>query len=173
MINPVVQRKPYTPKTGCILSGGDFIVKKVEKTDVLGQVIFACAAERNPWVSLKSMGVNSDPLVEAFKYECPYTGNTFYHFIPVAIVIKNDVDAYRKSPYDLKDFDYMFDLDWINNDLLRGQHPELNTISESMLGHGFTTCTLPTDGDGGWIEVLIELDNGDYLFGVCWEWYNK
>lgn len=173
MIKPVKCEKPYIPETGDIISGGEYIAKRVLKKEVLGPVIFAYAVERNPWKSLKGMGIDTTSLEEAFKYECPYTGNTFYHFIPAAIIIKNDVKVYRKPPYDSKDYNYAFDLEWINESILKGQHPELGSIAESMLGHGYTSYALPTDGDGGWIEVLIELDNGDYLFGVCWEWYNK
>jgi hypothetical protein len=172
MIKPVIQKKPYKPEIGDILSGGEYLLKKVGSKDKLGDVIFACAADRNPWESLKKTDIDIDPLKKAFKYECPYTGNIFYHFIPAAIVIKSDVKVYRKTPLDDKDYDFMFDLDWVKN-ILKDHHPELDEISQSMLGHGYTYGTLPTDGIGGWIEVLIELDNGDCLFGICWEWYNK
>lgn len=174
-IKPVVQKKPYKPEIGDILSGGEYLVKKISNKDRLGPFIFSTTISRNPWESLRQMGIDVDPLIKVFKYECPYTNNIYFHFIPAAILLenKNKAKVYRKPPLDDKSWDFMFNVDWINDNLLRGAHPELDPISLSMMGHGYTKGTLPTDGNGGFIETLIELDSGDHIFGLCWEWYNK
>jgi hypothetical protein len=173
MINPIIQKKPYTPDNGDILSGGKYIVRKVKNIEDLGSLLSATALSNNPWKSLKMLNVETEHIRKAFQYLCPYTDNKYYHFIPAAIVIKNGVDAYRKPNYEDKSFDYLFDLDWVTNCVFQHKHPHLNSIGKSMLGHGYTDGTLPNDGHGNHIEVLIELDNDDYLFGYCWEWYNK
>jgi len=172
MIKAIIQKKPYVPEIGDILSGSEFIVRKVKNDEKLGNFIFANAISHNPWITLKKLDIDAEQLKKEFEYKDPFTDNTYYHFIPLAIIVK-DVNVYRKGRYSSKDCDYLFDVEWNTSFVCKDKHPELNSISKSMLGHGYTDGTLPNDGDGKHIEVLIELDNGDFLFGYCWEWYNK
>jgi len=171
LIKPITQKRPYKPDCGDILSGGEYLVRMVKDKEDLGNLLGANIVSQNPWSSLKRLGIDTESLKKAFKYHCPYTGNIYYHFIPAAILVKS-VEPYRKYPYDEIDWDWAFDLEW-NRERTKEGHPELNNVGESMLGHGYTEGTLPSDGSGSFIKVLIELSNGDYLFGYCWEWYNK
>jgi hypothetical protein len=50
---------------------------------------------------------------------------------------------------------------------------ELTSIQKSLIGPGYTSGTLKTDGHGKIKTGKIELDNGDWLFVHFWEWYNK
>lgn len=172
MIIPMTQKNPYKPECGDILSGGEYLVKKVENKDKIGDYLFISTFGNNPWNAIERLGIHSKPLKQAFRYECPFTKNTYYHFIPVALVLNNGVEQYKKEFKDNPDVDYLFDTKWAKS-LSMGVLPEANTIQMSMLGHGYTEGTLPSDGGGDFINVLIELDNGDFLFGHCWEWYNK
>jgi len=184
MIKPIIQKKPYKPDIGDILSGGEYIKKNVrDVSHVAGKsdefkTFFGDIGKGfisiygNPWEILEDMNIETADFKKIFQYECPYTGNTYYHFIPIAIIVnhKSDVQQYRQLNFASESYDYRFDLEWI---LKMQKIPEIDDIGRSMLGHGFTSGTLPSDGDGKFIRVLIELDNGDHLFGHCWEWYNK
>ena len=41
------------------------------------------------------------------------------------------------------------------------------------MGHGYTYCTLPSDGSNHKDVCMIRLDNGDILVGQTWVWFNK
>lgn len=176
MIKPVKQTTPYKPEIGDILSGGEYLVRKVENKEKLEDYLWIGTFGNNPWHAIERLGVDSKELRESFRYECPFTKNTYYHFIPVVLVVKNGVEQYRdKFEVDNgsgEHNDYLFDLEWTKK-MSGGVLPEASSIQMSMLGHGYTVGTLPSDGWGDFINVLIELDNGDFLFGHCWEWYNK
>jgi hypothetical protein len=171
-IKPIIQNSPYVPDCGDILSGGEYIVRKVKDSEEMGRFI-SYGFSVNPWVSINRMGIDVENLKNVFKYICPYTGNIYYHFLPLAIILSDnsDVNFYRIPPYNTPDWDFFFDLSW-NKCKIYGDY-EMSSIAESMLGHGYTDYTLPSDGSGKFIKVLIELSNGDFLFGYCWEWYNK
>jgi len=179
MIKPVVQKKPYKPDIGDILSGGEYIKTNVHfGATVDFKTIFGGIGKgfiplyRNAWQRLEEMNVEVVNLEKAFQYKCPYTENTYYHFMPVAIIINHDsnVEQYRQPNFAHSFHDYLFDLEWI---LHMDKMPEIDDIGRSMLGHGYTSGTLPSDGSGRFINILIELDNKDHIFGHCWEWYNK
>lgn len=46
-------------------------------------------------------------------------------------------------------------------------------ITQSFLGHGYTTSRLPLDGFSELDNAVIELDNGDAILGWIWLWFNK
>ena len=178
MIKPVIQKNPYKPDCGDILSGGEYLVRKVDYKEKLGDYLWISLFGNNPWNALERLGIESKELKETFKYKCPFSDNIYYHFTPVVLVLNNGVDSYRKyyeEQNGIKDplyTDYLFDTKW-GRRLSMEVLPEATTIQMAMLGHGYTEGTLPSDGSGDFINVLIELDNGDFLFGHCWEWYNK
>lgn len=175
MIEPVIQKQPYTPDCGDILSGGEYLVREVKGSEIIGNFLSSQAVSDNPWKSLKVLGIDVAPLKKAFQYSCPYTRNTYYHFIPLAILLieGHDVDMYRKGPYESPSWNFAFDLEWNKKRCHTFDDFGLNRVADSMLGHGYTDGTLPSDGSGEHIRVLIELSNGDFLFGYCWQWYNK
>jgi hypothetical protein len=49
----------------------------------------------------------------------------------------------------------------------------IGTIERAVLGSGYNSCILPTDGCNGLEYVMIPLDNGDHIICVAWEWSNK
>jgi hypothetical protein len=178
MIQPITQVKPYKPEFGDILSGGEYLVRKVKNKEDLGDYLWVGTFGNNPWHAIERLGIDSTKLKAIFRYSCPFTDNVYYHFIPVVVILKNGEKTYRKTFEDANGgpstgFDYLFDLEWSRGLTIKGVLPEANTIQMTMLGHGYTDGTLPNDGSGDFINVLIELDNGDFLFGHCWEWYNK
>ena len=46
-------------------------------------------------------------------------------------------------------------------------------IIAAMMGHGYTTFTLPSDGSGDKVLGIVKLSNGDELLVHCWVWFNK
>lgn len=161
MIKPIIQKQPFTPDYGDILSGGEYLAREVKGSEIIGNFLSTQAINNDPWETLTALSINVAPLKKAFQYSCPYTRNTYYHFIPLAILLidGHDIDMYRKG-YESPSWDFAFNLKWSKQCC-------------SMLGHGYTDGTLPSDGSGKHIKVLIELDNGDFLFGYCWLWFNK
>jgi hypothetical protein len=178
VIKPIKQTTPYKPEIGDILSGGEYLVRQVANKEKLENYLWVATFGNNPWHAIERLGIDSKELKEAFRYKCPFTDNIYYHFVPVALVIKNGVDQYRKKfeedngSKDSNYNDFLFDLEWTKR-MSGGVLPEANTIQMAFLGHGYTDGTLPSDGAGDFVNVLIELDNGDFLFGHCWIWYNK
>jgi hypothetical protein len=173
IIQPTIRTNPYSPDCGDILDEGKkYILRKVENKEDLGDFVFLSCFSNDPWEALKVLNISRVDLQFSFKYKCPWSENWYYHFIPVALVLKNGVEQYRTDNLKNSSFDYAFDSSWAKQ-FTNGVLPEADSIQMAFLGHGYTYGTLPCDGNGDLINVLIELDNGDMLFGHCWEWYNK
>jgi hypothetical protein len=49
----------------------------------------------------------------------------------------------------------------------------LGTIESSLMGSGYTMGTYPHDGYKDFENIVLELDNGDYLFCKIILWYNN
>jgi hypothetical protein len=166
---PIKQEIPYTPEIGDILSGAEFIKRTTPELEDFYEWNYfpANSANLNVWESLKKFGIDISELRRTVEYQCPWSNNRFYHFLPI-VVIANDLKLYREC---FHGDDYMF----LGKDMgVTDKYVfDLNEIHKSMMGHGYTEFTLPIDGHGKWIKVLVELENHDFLFGYCWEWYNK
>jgi hypothetical protein len=51
--------------------------------------------------------------------------------------------------------------------------PERNDYSDLLLGSGYTSFIMPDDGSYSLNPYLIEMDNGDYLYCIGFEWHSK
>jgi hypothetical protein len=176
VVKPIKQTSPYKPEIGDILSGGEYLVRKIGNKEKLEDYLYVSTFGNNPWHALERLGIFAEEIRQAFRYKCPFSDNIYYHFIPVALVVKNGTQQYRdkleKDNGPTVNYDFMFDLKWIK-DMSHGVLPEANSVQMAFLGHGYTDGTLPSDGFGEFENFLIELDNGDFLFGHCWVRYNK
>jgi len=144
----------------------------------------------HPWKALKVAGIDDAGLQEAVTYECPYTDNRYFWFLPLYIFtddvpgwvdriggdkflfgskyVKN-VDWQRKVFNDAREADYM-DRETVD---FPNEFP-LSQIDKAMLGHGYTTGTRPGDGHGELLPCTVALEGTkDYVGGSVWVWYNK
>jgi hypothetical protein len=122
----------------------------------------------NTWKSLNTI---LNEKVEPPTYKCPWTDNSFYSLIPLAIM-STDIHKYKDS-VKIPSFklDMIFDFEWTSYHFPVNEHN--HDISKSLLGHGYTFCTLPYDGSPGTELTLMELSNGDHVICKSIIWYNK
>lgn len=189
MITVLKSKQHYTPKNGDILQAEEYINRKATLVDVQGKLAFLNFVG-NPWAALNLLGISADDLKKETRYTCPYTDNKYHWFIPFALVLKGDVECYQKDEGFREHYKMIFDWDWTKwalkdeisglektvqdgNDGWDNAKPCLSSIQHSIMGHGYTVGTLPTDGSRSRILVAVDLSNGDSLLGYVWEWYNK
>jgi len=173
MIKPVVAKTFQGEDYGDILYGSEYVshtydFDKLEsiKSEKIGLISLI---RPDPWHEAERLNVDLSKIRDKVIYECPYIiGNRYFWMIPTAIIVKNDVDQYRKPNFDSAMFEYKFDASFVLNGIRVLSH-----IERASLGHGYTTCTLPCDGDNELKRFLVNLDNGDQVIFVGWVWYNK
>lgn len=176
MIKIIRQKKPVKPEIGDILYGQRYAFAWWEKEkESLKSYEWITLADIsvNRWRALERLGIDISKVQEEFIYECPFhNGNKYYWFIP-SILLSRDVNKYRKNPNDKYSREAIaFDQEWINKMFKQETYHEDNIV-KSMLGHGYTDCTLPYDGNGQIELVVLELNNGDFIMGPIWVWFNK
>ena len=184
----IKQKKPYTPDCGDYLWLPDYICE-LKPSDFEKEVIpLSCLYCANPWKILEDMGVeNIQELREKVLHDCPYDKNMqFYGLIPV-MIFTDDVSKYRVGKFaeDNCSNDLMFDSDWTKSFSCKDiknmgtEREEIvyglpkGGIHKAQLGHPYTTYTLSSDGSGSIVEQKMEMDNGDFVGILIWEWYNK
>lgn len=126
----------------------------------------------DPWITLVRYNVDADDLKTMLEYECPFSDNKYYWFIPNLILVKKSVEIYRQGRLKDKQYDYYFDTAFIKH--IHGHNIfELDSVRRAFLGHGYTDGTLPSDGEGKLVKAAVALENGDFLLGWTWLWFNK
>lgn len=122
---------------------------------------------------------------EEFTYACPFSANEYYWFLPTYIAT-NDYSPYKEAlkrtrkihvdgEHCMGEGPIAFDSGF-QKWSVEGQDTMVEGMSgveRALLGHGFTTYTLPSDGHGDIVDAYLELENGDKIAGLLWEWYNK
>lgn len=87
----------------------------------------------------------------------------------------NNLDPFK--PYWLDEIGelnaYHFENKTSGNDFREGLHLSSDSITRGLMGTGYTDFTNPNDGSASIAPYGIELENGDFIYGVCWEWANK
>jgi hypothetical protein len=166
---------------------GDFLYPKGDKwfSNVPDEVWidkpFALIPGCNSWSVLKRIGVDVSSFIEGIKYQCMYTGNTYFWFVPQYIFCA-DVEFWISRFFSEKvcnryQFEMYRDQEWMRYHMMRKEDNtpvfDIGKISESMLGHGYTDFAGPSDGYAGLVSAVVNLSNGDYLAGNVWCWYNK
>jgi len=164
------QNKSFIPEIGDIYPFEDkyFLMKIPEKDEskYLSDV-FTLSRGFTPFESLRELGIDTKDIEQ--KYTCPHSGLEFYSLIPYKL-ISTDLSIYmEETSSNAMAFDKEWQWDYED-------HKELfkpSRLISSMIGSGYTCLTNYNDGSGDYIKVAIELENGDYLICLTWEWFNK
>lgn len=170
MIKTIKAKKQYKDEIGDILYGKEYISGKIKEIPEEYNVLPFFFS--NPFKSLKIFGVDIEIFEKKFQYECPFSDNKYYWFVPSFLLVR-DSNVYRKNKDIDRNFDYLFDSDFqkMYNEHRLEDGPD--KVVNAFLGHGYTTFTLPSDGHGNVDLVSINLDNDDKIVGHCHIWYNK
>ena len=157
---------------GDLLFGETLIVKVPEINKERDKFLMLMSYFRPiPWQTLRCFGVDVEELTALLEYSCPFTENKYYWFVPTCILVRSKVGtrAYRQGMFKESVYDYLFDLESYSDD----NTFSLSQVQVALLGHGYTDGTLPHDGSCYKKQAAIALDNGDYLLGWSWVWFNK
>jgi hypothetical protein len=172
MINLVKAKEKYVPNIGdlvCEWSNKESVEYLVaEKGMGTEKVIPLACAHPNPWKALDMFDICATPIIA--KYKCPYTNYEHFAILPVQLLINGNVDAYKHLKHWAPE--YVLDWEW-HKELMKERRFEIQAIQRILLGSGYTGGTGFNDGHGGLEERRVMLDNGDALWVIFWEWYNK
>ena len=130
-------------------------------------------AGHTPWDKLRKLDFGKVyELIEECMYEDPVLYTKFYGVMPYAIMSK-DIQKYRTKEFERGFQDSAWDAEWTRSQYFRKKLPELPPMWRAWMGHGYTDCTLPSDGGNVIVDRGVSLSNGDTLLVKTWEWYNK
>lgn len=127
----------------------------------------------DPLFAMKQLGIDQSLIVQAATYECPYIEKDFVSVIPTYLVTDNlsKYDRYKEGNYQQSTLDRMNDADW--NLHWFSEEPQSNRFIDCLIGPGYTTGFLPSDGSSGYTLASFKLSNGDYLIVKTFTWFNK
>lgn len=166
---------------GDILYGEEYFIKPYDVH--YGQVKFlpVTAIRYNPWKCLKGLGIDYEEFQKELAYEDFVSDNIYYWAVPVFLfsdkvdeIVDNTKDIYWKDLY--KDHDWQarsYFREFEDDDNPWKHEFVMPSISESLMGHGYTFGTIPSDGHGGKKNAIVELSDGSFLGCKVWVWYNK
>lgn len=123
--------------------------------------------EGSVFESLRKAGIDTSSFEQT--YLCPYSGLEFYSLVPM-FLISNDLSLYiKRTEFN----DMAFDKEWMWDRQDPNNLFNPSDLNKSMLGSGYTYGCNISDGSNQYLLVAIELDNGDKLICLTWEWFNK
>jgi len=173
MIEAIIQTNPFTPKIGDIhpFEYPNVLKNIPDKNEAKYLISIFSLGEQTFFSNLSKHNINTSSIKSA--YECPHTKMNFHSLVPI-FVITDDLSKYITQT----EFNpHLFDKEWQwhnNYDSDNEKYPfYFGKIVKAMLGTGYTYGCNANDGDNSLIEVAIELNNGDTIICVTWEWYNK
>lgn len=128
---------------------------------------------QNSWKALEKLEVNCADFKEMVKYTCPYNGYVHYWCVPV-LIFTQEVKLWTvryKTPKE----EMLLDKEWMKKffPIKTKRGLPFTKIQRALLGAGYTKTTGADDGMGYLYDALIALDNGDFLGGKIWIWFNK
>jgi hypothetical protein len=139
------------------------VSREIRKLDIIPLAFI----RNNPFNALGDLGFNEivTKIKAAAKYECPMTHNIYYGTLPVAIAT-SDKKQYTKLT------EYHLDTDWHRRSW--GDHLFVpNLVERSIMGHGYTFVTLPSDGCHTLTLAAMKIPNNNYLICLTYVWHNK
>lgn len=167
-MNITTPKSAAKPRNGKVLYGERFLSRvELAVTKLEGKKLV-----RNPncHFNLADLGIATDALEAQVVYGCPWTENKYYWMFPLGVV----TDDEKRYGLDISKEPWMCRLISASERSMDHVDPsEWCKVTDAMLGHGYTTGTLPSDGHGHKVLATVPLDNGDEILVVCWVWFNK
>lgn len=176
----IVDYKPAFQSLDCaVLFGARYIKRLIDDSgdgnELIGRRILQLGWRGHQhWIVLGRLGIIHTRVMKDVTYSCPWTKNRFFWWYPVALLLEHrykyeggidlypDDDMSQRVGYESNCLTSVTVKDAISGSIIR-----------SMMGHGYTIGTLPSDGHGKIVPALVDLSNGDQLLVACWVWYNK
>lgn len=164
------QNKQFIPELGDISPFVDskflFEIKEWDRDKNLNNLM--SLGNGTPFSVLMDLGIDIGPLRQ--KYTCPHTGMDFFSLVPMYIM-SNNIQKYREKQF--SDMVLDSEWNWMQDFDDKTNKPYYDKIYKSMIGTGYTAYTSSWDGSNSEEIVGVELDNGDILVCLTWQWYNK
>ena len=133
----------------------------------------------NPWEALKGLRIDVSDLKTMAQNYCPASDMTYTGFVPLAVLTD---DSKRKYFDFMARPPYMVDMlndgewnrqGWFSFDKPRNVDHIVSSVDCAIMGSGYTSHFLPSDGSPGREFVAIGLDNGDKIICAAWKWFSK
>ena len=134
-----------------------------------------CYFHGSPWHGCMKANVDSSPL-ELIRHECPIVKQCYRPFVPIALLTADPAKYQDRVNPMCKGM--ILDKDWCAQTVYDDPEAKelsgvMNKITTFMLGSSYQMGILPSDGFSELQWFVAKLDNGDYLYGPSWVWYNK
>lgn len=169
-------QKCYVPNNGDLLWWRDYFLPFNKKVFKRKQIIMLSMIGVNTWKVLIDLRILPEAWVKEqldtkLTYVCPWFKHKYYAVMPIAILSDNVSKFYPEKLQ--PSMDMIFDQDWVQKMYMKKKSFYVNNLTEAQLGHGYTYGTLPDDGIGKKIDLLLNMGEGDFIVARTWEWYNK
>lgn len=120
-------------------------------------------------------------LLDSSLYVCPFNESKHVSIVPVCILTDDPIHYIRLNSgiNESEDkslpwyTDMACDPTWRKDDPISAVYYELDSVSMTALGSGYTNMWWPNDGSFSISPVAMDLDNGDTIIFACLKWYNK
>lgn len=129
--------------------------------------------DSNPLLVLKELDIDIGPF-EDCRYKDVITSFHPYSIFPNALFSENSrCDDILKRRWYGADPGIKNDAFW-KESIMYTKSPLIpNNLITHFMGTGYTPSCRPMDGSGSIESAVIDLDNGDSLHVLFWNWYNK
>jgi hypothetical protein len=122
-----------------------------------------------PWVILTKLGVDVEPLRSKLIYECPWTPNKYWWFVPMVLFCDDPKEWLKVAGLP----DYWTGVRWGGPDKSVDVF-SMGNIHRALAGHGYTSSTLPSDGHGSMSKAVVHTTvPGVWIGGSVWVWFNQ
>lgn len=114
-------------------------------------------------------------LYQNSSYTCPFTGYKHNSLIPIAILTDKPIDYVIAHNGDDSPWyaEMACDPTWYKEEDITNLCYNISSVSQSLIGPGYTSMFYPNDGGADKSIIGIDLENGDTIVFVILKWYNK
>lgn len=181
MFRIVQQNTPYTPEIGDVGVYGNFdrYIRELTQEEfdkhLKGSTMMPLMwPSPDTWLTLRRLNFeygHVHALSQACLNECAYFGQTYYALLPMYLMARNPSIYFQhhecKPPYE----DIMCDTDW-NLSQWKAEK-DIPRMAQVAMGSGYNAGIHLNDGSCSKKTVAMDVDTGDTIACLVWEWYNK